>query len=47
VGIEVEINNSKERPMRLLNTSEGKAVEKNIVGDKISEEIYEALPGGH
>jgi hypothetical protein len=47
VGIEVEINNSKERPMRLLNTSEGKVVEKNTVADRISEEICEALPGGH
>jgi hypothetical protein len=33
--------------MRLLNTSGGKAVEKNTVADRISEEFCEALPGGH
>jgi hypothetical protein len=35
------------RPVRLLNTSGGKAVEKNTVADKISEEFCKALPGGH
>jgi hypothetical protein len=35
------------RPMRLLNTSGGKAMEKNTVADRISEEFCEALPGGH
>jgi hypothetical protein len=47
VGIEVEINNLEEIPMRLLNTSRGKAVEKSIVANRISEEICEALSGGH
>jgi hypothetical protein len=36
VGTEVEINNSGERPVRLLNTSGGKAVEKNTVADRNS-----------
>jgi hypothetical protein len=47
VGTEVEINNSEERPVRLLNTSEGKTVEKNIYVDRISEDFCEAMPGGH
>jgi hypothetical protein len=46
VGTIDEIKNSGEDLLRLLNTSEGKDVEKNIVANRNSEHFCKSLPGG-
>jgi hypothetical protein len=46
VGTEAEINNSEE-DLKVAEYLGGKAVEKNTVADRISEEFCEALPSGH
>jgi hypothetical protein len=46
VGTELK-SSTQEKDLKVVEYLGGKAVEKNTVADRISEEFCEALPSGH